>query len=85
MQRGVCVIMLNRKVSKGIILAAGDGDYALAGGVDTYLDLMLLGTLPAYHGRGLGRTMLSFVYDIAESQGWPRTVDSYVFHSSFQT
>lgn len=35
-----------------------------------YLELMLLGTLPTYHGRGLGRTMLRFVYDLAESQGY---------------
>ena len=35
-----------------------------------YLDLMLLGTLPTHHGRGLGRTMLRFIYDMAESQGY---------------
>jgi len=35
-----------------------------------YLDLMLLGTLPAHHSRGLGRTMLRFIYDTAESQGY---------------
>ena len=35
-----------------------------------YLDLMLLGTLPTHHGRGLGRAMLRFIYDMAESQGY---------------
>ena len=35
-----------------------------------YLELMLLGTLPTHHGRGLGRTMLRFIYDMAESQGY---------------
>jgi GNAT superfamily N-acetyltransferase len=35
-----------------------------------YLDLMLLGTLPAHHGQGLGRAMLRFIYDMAESQGY---------------
>jgi GNAT superfamily N-acetyltransferase len=35
-----------------------------------YLDLMLLGTLPTHHGRGLGRTMLRFIYAMAESQGY---------------
>ena len=35
-----------------------------------YLDLMLLGTLPTHHGQGLGRTMLSFIYDIAKSEGY---------------
>jgi GNAT superfamily N-acetyltransferase len=33
---------------------------------DPYLDLTLLGTLPAYHGQGLGRTMLQFLYDFAQ-------------------
>ena len=35
-----------------------------------YLDLMLLGTLPTHHGRGLGRAMLRFIYDMAESHGY---------------
>ena len=35
-----------------------------------YLDLMLLGTLTTHHGRGLGRAMLRFTYDMAESQGY---------------
>jgi len=35
-----------------------------------YLELMLLGTLPIHHRQGLGRTMLHFVYNLAESQGY---------------
>ena len=35
-----------------------------------YLDLMLLATLPTHHAQGLGRTMLRFIYDMAESQGY---------------
>jgi GNAT superfamily N-acetyltransferase len=35
-----------------------------------YLDLMLLGTLPTHHRRGLGRAMLRFIYAMAESQGY---------------
>jgi len=31
-----------------------------------YLDLALLGTLPANHGQGLGRTMLRFLYGFAK-------------------
>jgi GNAT superfamily N-acetyltransferase len=31
----------------------------------SYLDLTLLGTLPGYHGQGLGRMMLRFLYDFA--------------------
>ncbi len=37
---------------------------------EPYLDLMLLGTLPTHHGQGLGRTMLRFIYDFAESHGY---------------
>ncbi len=37
---------------------------------EPYLDLMLLGTLPTHHGQGLGRTMLRFIYDMAESHGY---------------
>ena len=37
---------------------------------EPYLDLMLLGTLPTHQGRGLGRTMLRFIYDMAESHGY---------------
>jgi len=37
---------------------------------DPYLDLMLLGTLPANHGQGLGRTMLRFLYGFAEEHGY---------------
>jgi GNAT superfamily N-acetyltransferase len=36
---------------------------------DRYLELMLLGTLPAYQGQGLGRTMLGFLYGFAKAQG----------------
>lgn len=35
-----------------------------------YLDLMLLGTLPTCQGRGLGRSMLRFVYGLADSEGY---------------
>ncbi len=37
---------------------------------EPYMDLMLLGTLPTHHGQGLGRTMLRFIYDMAESHGY---------------
>jgi GNAT superfamily N-acetyltransferase len=37
---------------------------------DRYLELMLLGTLPAFQGQGLGRTMLGFLYGFAEAQGY---------------
>ena len=37
---------------------------------DPYLDLMLLGTLPANHGQGLGRAMLRFLYRSAEKHGY---------------
>lgn len=37
---------------------------------EPYMDLMLLGTLPTHHGQGLGRTMLRFIYDFAESHGY---------------
>ena len=37
---------------------------------DAYLELMLLGTLPAHQGRGLGRKMLRFVYGFAEENGY---------------
>ena len=37
---------------------------------DPYLDLTLLGTLPACHGQGLGRTMLRFLYDVAKEHGY---------------
>jgi ribosomal protein S18 acetylase RimI-like enzyme len=33
--------------------------------MNSYLDLTLLGTLPDYHGQGLGRMMLRFLYDFA--------------------
>ena len=35
-----------------------------------YLDLVLFGTRPSHHGRGLGRAMLSSIYSSAESQGY---------------
>ena len=31
---------------------------------------MLLGTLPAHHGAGLGRAMLRYLYGIAEERGY---------------
>jgi GNAT superfamily N-acetyltransferase len=37
---------------------------------ESYLDLTLLGTLPAYHGTGSGRTMLRFLYDLAGEKGY---------------
>jgi GNAT superfamily N-acetyltransferase len=37
---------------------------------DSYLDLILLGTLPTYHGRGLGRRMLRFLHDFAKEQDY---------------
>ena len=37
---------------------------------DSYLDLTLLGTLPACHGQGLGRRMLRFLYDLAKEHGY---------------
>ncbi len=37
---------------------------------DRYLELMLLGTLPAFHGQGLGKNMLEFLYGFAKSQGY---------------
>ncbi len=37
---------------------------------NSYLDLMLLGTLPAYHRHGFGRTMLRFLYDFSEEHGY---------------
>ncbi len=37
---------------------------------DPYLDLTLIGTVPAYHGKGLGRVMLRFLYDLAKEQGY---------------
>lgn len=36
----------------------------------SYLDLTLLGTLPAYHGQGLGRMMLRFLFDFAKEHGY---------------
>jgi GNAT superfamily N-acetyltransferase len=50
-------------------------DYARAMGSQPehdgpYLDLMLLGTLPAHHGQGLGRAMLRFICEMAESGGY---------------
>lgn len=36
---------------------------------ERYLDLMLLGTLPDFQGRGLGRQMLRFLYGFADEQG----------------
>ena len=39
-----------------------------------YLDLMLLGTLPTHQGQGLGKAMLRFVYDLAESRGYDGVV-----------
>jgi GNAT superfamily N-acetyltransferase len=35
-----------------------------------HIDLMLLGTHPAHQGEGLGRAMLHFVFEMAESQGY---------------
>jgi ribosomal protein S18 acetylase RimI-like enzyme len=37
---------------------------------DPYLELMLLATLPAYQGQGLGKTMLGFLYGFAKAQGY---------------
>ena len=37
---------------------------------NSYLDLTLLGTLPDYHGQGLGRMMLRFLYDFARDKGY---------------
>ena len=37
---------------------------------DRYLELLLLGTKPAYHGQGLGRMMLNFLYGFAGEQGY---------------
>ena len=35
-----------------------------------YLELLLLGTVPACHGRGLGRTLMTFLYDFAHRNGF---------------
>jgi len=35
-----------------------------------YLELLLLGTLPAFHGQGLGRTMLRFLYGFSGTLGY---------------
>lgn len=37
---------------------------------DSYLELILLGTLPAFHGQGLGRMMLQFLYEFAKERGY---------------
>jgi GNAT superfamily N-acetyltransferase len=37
---------------------------------DSYLELFLLGTLPEYHGQGLGTEMLRFLYDFAKEQDY---------------
>ncbi|MHC4891474.1 MAG: GNAT family N-acetyltransferase [Planctomycetota bacterium] len=37
---------------------------------DSYLELILLGTLPACHGQGLGRMMLQFLYDFSKERGY---------------
>jgi GNAT superfamily N-acetyltransferase len=37
---------------------------------DSYLELFLLGTLPAYHGQGLGRTMMQFLYNFAKKHAY---------------
>jgi GNAT superfamily N-acetyltransferase len=37
---------------------------------EPYLDLVLLATLPAHHGQGMGREMLRFLYGLAEEQGY---------------
>jgi len=35
-----------------------------------YLELLLLGTLPTFHGQGLGRTMLRFLYGFCGTLGY---------------
>ncbi len=35
-----------------------------------YLELLLLGTAPAHHGQGLGRSMMHFLYDFASRKGF---------------
>ncbi len=37
---------------------------------DPYFDLTLLGTLPDHHGKGLGKAMLGFLYDVAKKDGY---------------
>ncbi len=37
---------------------------------EPYLELMLLGTLPAYQGEGMGKVMLDFLYDFAGTKGY---------------
>lgn len=37
---------------------------------DHYLELVILGTLPAYHKQGLGRKMLHFLYDEARRRNY---------------
>ena len=35
-----------------------------------YLELFLLGTDPAHHGKGMGRTLMRFLYDFATAEGF---------------
>lgn len=37
---------------------------------DPYFDLTLLGTLPEYHGQGLGKVMLRYLFDVAKEEGY---------------
>jgi len=52
---------------------------------ERYLELIILGTLPAYQRQGLGRKMLRFLYETAEQQGFQGVIlvadrDTPAFH-----
>jgi ribosomal protein S18 acetylase RimI-like enzyme len=52
---------------------------------DRYLELILLGTLPAYQRQGLGRKMLRFLYDYARKENYKGMIlvayrNSHAFH-----
>lgn len=40
----------------------------------SYLDLNLLGTIPDFHGRGCGRSMLRFLFDFASTENYPGVI-----------
>jgi ribosomal protein S18 acetylase RimI-like enzyme len=40
----------------------------------SYLDLNLLGTIPAFHGQGCGRSILRFLFDFAVTENYPGVI-----------